>query len=286
MTSASTDSELPDFPFADTLGGGLYQVDQHYLGGGTDRVFFGRCLRRTGERYLISTSTDNGHKLDAVRGGLLRTAPGVFTPMFVGPFDLGGDDPFRDAQRRHEAGFVERLPDGAPLARALPDARPYAAALGAQIGRLLRRAVDHDVHVTALRPEYVWVHHDGAVPLVTGIGGRNAGFFSAASRGRDLPTVPLFTHKYVAPEVHRGEPGDDRALVLTLAVMVAEWATGAYPYPADGAWGYWNLCAGRHRELELPDTFAELLALGMRPTPDERPDLATFTDCLSAIAQA
>jgi hypothetical protein len=120
---------------------------------------------------------------------------------------------------------------------------------------------------------------------VTGIGGRNNFFFGAARRHRDLVTAWLFTHRYVAPEVYRGDPYDDRALVLTLAVMIAEWLVGEYPYAQDdGAWGYNRLCEGEHVELPVARPLAELLSRALRPDPAQRPDLATFTRALASLA--
>ncbi len=276
-------AEFPDFPLKDTLDGGLYLPDEHYLGGGMDQLYLGHASSRADERYLISTSTDNGHQLDAVRDRLMKAAPGVFTPMFVGHFDVLGDDADRDRHRQQHCAFIEQLPDGGPLARVVSDARPHAAALGRQVGRILESALrTSEVYVMGLRPEYVWARMEGSVPVVTGIGGRNGTFFTAASRGRGLRTVPLFTRRYHAPEVSRGERYDDRSLVLMLAVIVAEWALGEYPYETDGAYGYWNLCEGRHRELSLAPGLADLLSRGMRSDPTERPDLASFVDALDA----
>jgi hypothetical protein len=279
--------EFNDFPWQDTLGGGLYQATEHYLGRGADRLFFGRVPSRPDDRYLLSISSvtsDGSRAVEANRDKLLLSAPGVFTPVFVGHFDVLGEDPPRDRFRTHEYGFVERLPEGGPLSRLLPAPRAHAVELGCQIGLLLQGAVAAGVLVVGLRPEYVWVRVDGPTPVVTGIGGRNSAFFGAAGRGRDLPTARLFTHRYTAPEAGRGASLDDRALVLTLAVMVAEWATGEYPYPMDdGQWGYYNLVDGKHRELRLSAELARLLSLGMRPLPGDRPDLRTFTERLQAI---
>jgi hypothetical protein len=277
-------AQYPDFPLRDTLDGGTYLPDEHYLGEGADRLFLGHSRTAPGERFLISVSTDGGRELETVRPGLMRSSPGVFVPVFVGLFDAEGTDAARDRHRQTYAAFVERLPDGGPLSRVSPRPGPLAASLGGQVGRILKSALDtSELYVLGLRPEYVWARGDGNDVAITGIGGRNAAFFRSAGRGRDLPSAPLFTRKYYAPEVSRGEPFDDRALTLTLAVMVAEWATGEYPYEMDGAWGYWNLCEGRHRQLSLPSRFAQLLSAGMRPEPGDRPDLATFISELAVV---
>lgn len=135
-----------------------------------------------------------------------------------------------------------------------------------------------------MRPEYVWVRVDGGRATVTGVGGRNALFFASARQRRDLPTAPLFPHRYLAPEVYMRQPYDDRALVLTLAVMIAEWATGTYPYAMDdGAWGYNNLALGEHLPLSIDGAFATLLSRGMRSDPRDRPSLSAFLTALGQI---
>lgn len=133
-----------------------------------------------------------------------------------------------------------------------------------------------------MRPEYVWVALRSGTPQVTGVGGRNRAFFTAAMRRRDLRTVPLFTRRYHAPEINRGEPHDDRALAFTIALMTAEWLLGRYPYEDDGAYGYNRVCRGEH--LPLPAAAAEL-APALAPDPSARPDLATFARTLSRLAR-
>jgi hypothetical protein len=119
-------------------------------------------------------------------------------------------------------------------------------------------------------------------PDVTGVGGANRDFFAAAMRRRDLRTAPLFTRRYVAPEVRRGERYDDRALVLAVAVMTVEWLIGRYPYDDDSAYGYLHLCRGEHVELPID---ARELAPALSPDPANRPDLATFARALDHLAR-
>jgi len=275
-----------DFPVADTLDGGRYQPERLYLGAGFDQLFFGRSARCPGRRYLISTAPDNGLDVAELGLDLMRAAAGLFVPRFLGHFDVAGDDALRDSFRRDQCAFVEELPAGLPLRHAFPDPRSCALVLGSQVGRLLSQASrESGIFDIGLRPEYVWVELAEGAPVVTGLGGRNHAFLAAAARRRCLPTVPLFTHRYVAPEVYRGDPFDDRALVLTLALMVAEWATGSYPFPQDdGAWGYNRLCSGHPIHLPLPAPITRLLASALHPDCNHRPDLAAFTSALEAHA--
>lgn len=277
-------ASFPDFPLADTLGGGRFHPDEHYLGTGPDQIYFGHSPERPGERYLICLAPDSGFALGTLGPILMQPVPGFFGPAFVGHFDKVGDNRLRDLYRAEMCGFVEKLPEGDPLRKVVADMRPWAVHVGEQIGDLLLDAWEaKGTCLTGLRPEYIWVRATDDGPCVTGLGGRSGAFFASAMRRRDLPSVPLFTHKYYAPEVFRGEDFDDRALVLTLAVMVAEWAIGEYPYAMDRSWGFANLSAGRHRPLPVGAELAELLSRGLRPKASERPDLATFVDGLRRL---
>lgn len=271
----------PDFPLADSLGDGRFVPVEHYWGAGSDQLFFGRSSTEPGVRYLISTTTDNGLQKELLQASFERTSDGVFVTEFLGHYDADGRDDGRDRFRRQQCALVERVPDGVPVAKASIDLRAASAILGLHAGRMVQRAIANEVDVLGLRPEYVWVRVGQAGPAVTGIGGRNAAFFASARRMRDLPTAPLFEQRYLAPEVYSRGAYDDRAYVLTLSVMIAEWATGAYPYAIDdGAWGYNNLAQGDHLPLGIPAPLAELLSAGMRPDPRDRPRLDAFVAAL------
>lgn len=269
-----------------TLDGGRYRIEEHYLGAGSDQLWFARSDAHPGVRYLVSVTPDNGLKIADDGPALLRAADGLFVPRFLGYFDLIDDNGVEDPQRRFTCAYVEELPVGAPVRVVCTDLRLHAVSLGVQIGGLLERARASGVLDVWLRPEYVWVTVDANnAPTVTGIGGRSAPFFGAARRRRDLVTAPLFTTRYIAPEVRRGEPPDDRALVLTLGVMIAEWLVGEYPYAQDdGAWGHNRLCDGEHVALPAPPPLADLITRALRPDPAERPDLGTFTRTLASLA--
>lgn len=280
-------SEPDDFPLGATLDHGRYRIEEHYLGSGHDQLWFARSVEQAGTRYLVSIAPNNGLRHETDGPTLLHPADGLFVPRYLGEPDLVGDGGVEDPQRRFTCAYVEELPAGAPLRAAGIDLRQYAVDLGAQIGALLERARASGVLDVWLRPEYVWATSNGGEPTVTGIGGRSVLFFVAARRRRDLVTARLFTHTYLAPEVYRGDPYDDRALVLTLGVMIAEWLVGEYPYAQDdGAWGYNHLFEGVHVVLPVEPPLADLLATALSPDPDKRPDLATFTRALAAAAHA
>jgi hypothetical protein len=273
--------EGDEFPLGATLDGGRYKLVEHYLGGGIDQLWFARCADDPAARYLVSTTADNGLKIASDGPELLRSAGILFAPRFVGAFDLVGDGGARDQQRRFTVAYVEQVA-GTPLVRSQTDTAVHAFRLGAQVAEMLLLAATSDVLVVGLRPEYVWIEMRGDVPQVSSVGGRNQHFFGAARRRRDLPTVPLFTRRYVAPEVYRGEPYDERALVLTIGVMLAEWLLGRYPYEDDDAYGYLHLCRGEH--VALPADAREL-ASALSPDPADRPDLTTFARTLERLVR-
>jgi hypothetical protein len=276
----------PDFPFRDPIGGGAFIAREHYLGAGLEQLYFGCSTTDENERCLVSVTVDNGLDPEAVGEDLARSSPGLLETAFIGSFDADGADSGRDRLRRQHCVLVERIPDGVPIGRAATDVSPYAVSLGLQIGRILAEACRNEILLVSLRPEYVWVRSESGL-VVSGLGGRNTLFLTSARRNRDLPSVPLFNRRYLAPEVYKRQPFDDRAVVLTLAVMIAEWATGSYPYAIDdGAWGYNNLAAGEHLPLQVDASFSELLSRGMEPDPLGRPTLDAFLTELDQLRTA
>jgi hypothetical protein len=95
----------------------------------------------------------------------------------------------------------------------------------------------------------------------------------------DAFSLPVFDRFYHAPEAHT-DP-DDRAMVFALAIMIAEWATGAFPFKHK----YHNAgpLEGKHLKLKVPKPLAALLSCGMRLDREERPHLAAFLDELRGV---
>lgn len=270
--------EEDDVLLGRSLDGGRFRIVEHLMGGGIEQLWLARSTADPGARYLVSTSIDNGFDRALDGAPLMRVVPGLFTPRFVGTFDHpdGGVPPTSVA-------YVEQVVPGWPLPLTKVDTALHAFHLGAQVAEKLQAAVAGGELVVGLRPEYVWVVQRPSGPAVTSVGGRNRAFFGAARRRRDLPTAPLFTRRYVAPEVTRGDGFDERALVLTLAVMTAEWLLGRYPYePGDGAYGYNRLCRGEH--VALPAGGREL-APALSADPVARPSLAAFAQTLARLAR-
>jgi hypothetical protein len=85
----------------------------------------------------------------------------------------------------------------------------------------------------------------------------------------------VFDRYYYAPEVDtKGATVDDRALVFCLSIMIAEWATGLYPFAKkDYSMGPME---DNQVALDLPDRLAALLGSGMRIDIRQRPTLRAF----------
>lgn len=73
---------------------------------------------------------------------------------------------------------------------------------------------------------------------------------------------------------------DDRAVAYSLAVMIAEWASGRYPFKGNDGREIWQ--AG-HVSLDLPRPLATLLEATIRLDPNVRPRLAEFVEQLERL---
>lgn len=90
---------------------------------------------------------------------------------------------------------------------------------------------------------------------------------------------PVFDRYYYAPEVELKCPLDDRALVFCLSIMIAEWATGCFPFRSKHHPS--GPLKGEHVPLELPTALSELLSAGMHLEPQRRPSLQQLLAGLS-----
>ncbi|MEO8699882.1 MAG: hypothetical protein ABI867_07550 [Kofleriaceae bacterium] len=262
------------FPIGETLANGAYRIVEHLRGTGFDALYLG-------EHQLVSVSIQDDMPIARLRDEPHQHVDGVFDVAYVGPLDVAGTDPLRDAECRAAHAFVEQLPEGEPILRAAPTVA-QAVALGVQTGTILLRAVRAGVVLAGLRPDYIWVRRKPEL-AIAGIGGRNHAFFRAA-RPRSMVTHPLFTLFYCAPEVFGRGPVDDRALVFTLATLVAEWATGTYPFPDCSYGNHRSLDAGQHGILAVPAALESLLHAGLAAEPARRPSLDEFVSALAATA--
>jgi len=256
---AELGTHRPAFPLGETIGSGAFCVEQRLLGVGTQRLYRGREVA-TGARVLIALADFHPKKqsIDELAGAVAHESPGIFELAHVGTFD---------ASREHWT-IVERVAAGDWLPRVLGPADPWSApgkaiALGRSAGRILLRAVEAGVVLARVRPELMWAEGN----TVTGLSTRAIELFRR--KRAELREQPLFDRHYHAPEIHR-EP-DDRAVAYALAVMMAEWATGRYPFPTlhapDG------VETAEHLPIEAPAPLARLLERTIRRDPAERPRL-------------
>jgi hypothetical protein len=269
----------PAFPVGDTLAGGAFRVEQRLLGVGTQRLYRGRDIA-SGAAVLVAFDDFDPKKqsLDELVNAVGYRGSGLFELAHAGTFDTIGDDPTRDLFRREHWTIVERVPAGDWLPRVLGPTDPWTAAqkaiaLGRSAGRILLDAAEAGVVLAHVRPELMWA--DGNT--VTGLSTRAIELFRR-KRG-ELRQQPLFDRHYHAPEIH-ADP-DDRAVAYALAVMVAEWATGQYPFPTlyapDG------VETAQHLPIAAPAPLARLLERTICRDPTKRPRLAELVSELAHL---
>jgi hypothetical protein len=230
-------------------------------------------------------------------------APGVLDLMFAGPPDdmnitfMWGliEQPPRATEwlpavlgQHPEYSATEAVPQPLPSfdpATALPN----ALRLGRTAGRILAENAARGVLLTRVRPETMWVARgtDGTLE-VRALSQRSELMFAASYVTAFV--WPVFDRYYYPPEVGwqqapaggRKSPAvDDRALVFCLSIMIAEWATGLYPFPKT------SYSSGpmdkEHVPLDLPERLARLLGSGMRLDTEQRPKLKPFLAELDAL---
>ena len=189
-----------------------------------------------------------------------------------------------------------------PVPRRLPwfdpaTALPNALRLGRTAGRilaenaaggLLRR---NGTLLTHVRPETRWVARGAAGALEVRALSQRSELMFAASYVTSF-VWPVFDRYYHPPEVgwkhppaggRKYPPVDDRALVFSLSTMIAEWATGLYPF-AKKHYSMGPMDEG-HVPLNLPDRLARLLGAGMQLDAEHRPRLKPFLDELDELEQ-
>ncbi len=273
-----------EFPFADTVAKN-YRAEAHLQGQGIQRLLLARHAQRPGERYLMALDWYQEADIESLRKQLGYRIRGLFELGVIARFDEDGIDPQRDLQRRSHWAMFEKLPEGDWLPRVFagqPRSAKLAVNLGLSVGAALHGAADTGVLLTGLRPEYIWARaHSGGIEI-TGLSARGHTFFAQAKPRSGAP--PLFERMYYALEVHKREPVDDRALTYTLALLVAEWATGQYPFP--DAWlagPKSSIATGAHAPLALPPKLESLLSRCLQPKVSVRPRLAELIDALRTV---
>jgi hypothetical protein len=255
------------------------------------QLFAGKSLADGGEVLVALDLLPLRIDIEAFRRTLGYEHSGIFTLAYLGRLDMLPNVDHQDQVSRW--ALVERVSAGSWLtsligsyelrffydaeSHMLPSHNPATAvrnalSLGRSAGRILAAAAAAGTLLPYVRPEYMWARDaDGALE-VTGLSARGHAFFAKTTI--DAVSLPLFDRYYYAPEAD--EDPDDRALVFALAIMIAEWATGRFPfkYKFHGQ----GPLEGKHLKLKLPAPLASLLSRGMRVDRAERPDLAQFLD--------
>lgn len=277
-----------DFPVGDTLAGGAYRVTEHVAGFGSAK--FGMATRASdpGAPCTVSTIWRPKDMPEDVVVGLSYELDGVHQLVHIGRFDRAGDDRERNIQQEQHLAMVEQPRGGTWLPRAIVAgaADPaMAVSLGLSVGRILEDAARAGVVLVGVRPEYIWVDRQGNGWRAVSVSGRNFDFFAQVG-GRCMLPSWIFERPYYAPEVGT-QPLGDRSLVFTLATMIAEWASGSYPYPDVYVGGSdYPMTMGRHAPLHMPIHLAGLVAQGLQGVPARRPSLADFLSRLSRLVSS
>ncbi len=275
-------SESFEFPFLDPVAKD-FRAETHLLGEGIQKLYIAHRAQHPGELYLMGVDWYQRQDIEATRAKLGYRIPGVFELATIAQFDEHGVNAKRDLERRGHWACLEKLPDGDWLPRVLAGV-PRTARLGVQmgirVGTILKTAADAGVLLTGVRPEYMWGRALPEGTEITGLSARGETFFTIV-KPRSFFTPPLFVRFYSAPEVLKREPVDDRSLTFTLAVLVAEWATGHYPFPDSWVAGSTaSLFSGTHAALSLPPKLESLISRCLQPKVASRPRLAELVAAL------
>jgi hypothetical protein len=278
-----------DFLLGETLDGGRYRLTEHLRGSGSQLLYLAKEVAGDGLEATCFVSViwaPKGLAEVEVRAALDVRCEGVHALAFLGCFDIAGEDEERHIHQQQYCALVERVPEGQWLPRltTAPLGAGAAVALGSSVGRLLEQAAQHGHLLVGVRPEYVWARRQAGQLVAVSVTARNRDYFTHTG-GRCLIPGQLFERHYLAPEVYSERGERDESLVFSLAIMIAEWATGAYPFPDSWAGGNMrSLLEGRHAPLSVAPALAKLLALGLKPDPSHRPDLSYFLKRLSLLA--
>lgn len=277
------------FPLGDTLANGTYRVTERLREGGSQLLYLAEESTRPSQRLLITAIlAPKGVPLEELRRRLVHEIAGMFELAFIGCFDIRGDSQIRKAYQKQHFALAEKLPQGEWLVRLAkqPFSTRSAVGLALSVGRTLHLAEARGYGLFGVRPEYIWAERDETGALhATGLSDRYRLFLSHTGGQCAIPAV-LLRRSYLAPELHyRDGKGSSASIVFSLATMLAEWATGQYPFPDSWAGNdLSSLLTGQHIPLEVPQRLAHLLQLGLQADPAMRPSLASFLAALEALS--
>lgn len=139
-----------------------------------------------------------------------------------------------------------------------------------------RRVEGERLHHGFLRPELLWVTHDGEVKVL--------GFEVGRALASRLHAAEAFA-PYLAPEVRAGGVVDATADVFALAAVLFALLTGADP-PAQGAAAAVARAKSAEDHASLPAALAQLLAASLGPAEGRPTSVAALQATLREIETA
>lgn len=267
---------------SETMKQGRFQVTEILRRGPYRSLCLAEDQQNREARYLASIISVARHPPVADLWQTLGyRVPGIMELAFLGHFDIQGEDPIRQSEQEHHWAMLERVPPGAwlPSLTRQPLGGPAAIQLGLSAGEILLRAAAHGVLLTDIRPDFIWAEQRGDMLDVTGLTARSLRFFEYQARGG---TTLLFERRYESPDF---KTKSSASLTFTLATMMAEWATGEFPFPGEAGGNRLptSQSRGEPSPLDLPQPFAQVLQRAFTADPARRPALAQFLDELRAL---
>lgn len=272
-----------EFPVGETLDGGAFRVTENLFGGGLDRVHLAVRVDAPAARYVVSSTFRGVPDIAELRRTLSYTCPGVLDLVFVGPFDAQGEGAGARVRSEYTA-VVERVGEASTVRQLVRGPQPLAdvVALGTGTGRLLEQAARAGHLLLDIRPESIWATREQGLLRVVGVSDRGERLFRAG-KNVSYTSLPTYERRYTAPEIIKGLPTSERTLTFLLATMVAEWLSGAHPFP--DAWSLRDapsVAMGRHTPIVAPAPLRPLLERSLSVDPAMRPPLAELIEVLEA----
>jgi serine/threonine protein kinase len=239
----------------------LEQIDQGSLGAlyrGRDTVL--------GREVAIKVMAAGFQGEDSAKARFFREARAAARLQHVNIvtiFEFGEHDetPFIVMEFLRGCSLAERLRDGP--AQSLRDKLDVAIQLCAGLEAAHTQGVVH----RDVRPENIWLCHDGTVKLV------DFGIATAASASATFVDV-LASPGYMSPERIAGSTVDGRTDVFSVGVVLYEMLTGRRPFEADSPTGVMlkivNDTATPIVDRELPQALTAAVMRAIEKSPDTR----------------